>query len=243
MTARIATWNLEWATPRSKTERRIRNLIESLDADVLVLTEASIETVPENGYVIAAEGSWGYEPRSPSMRKVFMWSKKPWTDVTSTGPDHMPGGRFVTGATSTPDGIIKVIGVCIPWKDAHVRSGLRNRSPWEDHRSYIESLQPLIASTRAPFLVAGDFNQKIPRKTAPRDVAELLLNAFRDTHIVTKSTGDAALIDHLALSNDLVGKLTQILPREDGDGKLTDHLGAVVDFGIGGLVKSQTTPS
>lgn len=243
MAARIVTWNLEWATPRSNTERRIRSLIESLNADVLVLTEASLETVPENGYVIAAEGSWGYEPRSPSMRKVFMWSKEPWANVTSTGPDLMPGGRFVTGATRTPDGVINVMGVCIPWKDAHVRTGLRNRSPWEDHRTYIESLQPLLASAKSPFVVAGDFNQKIPRKTAPRDVAELLLTAFGDTNIVTESSGDAALIDHVALSGDLVGELSQVLPRADGEGKLSDHLGAVVDFGFGTLATDKSNGS
>jgi endonuclease/exonuclease/phosphatase family metal-dependent hydrolase len=232
MSVRIATWNLEWARPGSKTEQRIQGILNSLDADILVLTEASIETVPQGGYVVEADGSWGYEPKSTSLRKVFMWSKNPWSDVRTVGPDNMPGGRFVAGKTITPDGPVAVIGVCIPWRDAHVRSGMRNRSQWEDHQSFIESLQPILACAKPPFVLAGDFNQKIPRTTAPKDVSELLLEACNGLSIVTEGSGDSALIDHVALSEDLVGKLIQVLPQVDEVGKLTDHLGAVVEFEI-----------
>jgi hypothetical protein len=230
MTVRIATWNLEWARPGSKTEQRIQGILDSLDADILVLTEASIETVPQGGYVVEAEGSWGYKPKHPSLRKVFMWSKNPWSDVRTAGPDNMPGGRFVAGKTITPDGPVTVIGVCIPWRDAHVRSGMRNQSQWEDHCSFIESLQPILGSAKPPFVLAGDFNQKIPRTTAPRDVSDLLLEACKGLSIVTESTGDVALIDHVALSGGLVGNLIQVLSRVDEVGKLTDHIGAVVEY-------------
>jgi hypothetical protein len=232
MSVRIATWNLEWARPGSKTEQRIQGILNSLDADILVLTEASIETVPQGGYVVEAEGSWGYEPKSTSLRKVFMWSKNPWSDVRTVGPDNMPGGRFVAGRTSTPAGVITAIGVCIPWRDAHVRSGMRNRSQWEDHQSFIESLRPILSCAKPPFVLAGDFNQKIPRTTAPKDVSECLLEACKGLSIVTESTGDVALIDHVALSGGLVGNLTRLLPREDKVGKLTDHIGAVIEFEV-----------
>lgn len=230
MAVRIATWNLEWARPGSKSEQRIQRILESLEADILVLSEASIETVPKGGYVLEAEGSWGYAPKYPSLRKVFMWSKNPWSDVRTGGPDNMPGGRFVAGKTITPEGPVTVVGVCIPWRDAHVRSGMRNRAPWEDHRSFIESLQPIVRSTNPPLILAGDFNQRIPRTSAPKDVSELLLEACRGLSIVTQGSGDSALIDHVALSAELVGKLIQFLPREDKVGKLTDHIGAVVEF-------------
>jgi len=226
----VATWNLEWAIPGSGTESRIRGILEGLEADIMVLTEASTHTVPSGGHVVSAEGSWGYSPKHRTHRKVFLWSKTPWEHGDHIGPDGLPPGRFVAATTTTLLGATRVIGMCIPWKDAHVRTGSRDRAPWEDHRAYIRGVREILSSATAPVVVAGDFNQKIPRKNAPREVAEELLEALGSLRVATVSSGADALIDHIAHSTDLNGRLIATLPRSDERGRLTDHLGAVVEL-------------
>ncbi len=229
-TITVATWNLEWAAPGSGTESRIQTILEGLEADILVLTEASTNTVPSGGHVIAAEGSWGYSPRHHTHRKVFLWSKTPWELEDRTGPDGLPPGRFVAATTTTPLGVTRVVGLCIPWKDAHVRTGSRDRAPWEDHRTFVRGIRDTLSDAKAPVVVAGDFNQKIPRKNAPREVAEELLETLGCLRVATVSSGADALIDHVAHSTDLKGRLVTTLPRSDERGRLTDHLGAVVEL-------------
>jgi Endonuclease/Exonuclease/phosphatase family len=228
--ARIATWNLEWAVPGAKVEKRILTILESLDADVLVLTEASIETVPGFGYVVSPTDSWGYPPRHQSFRKVLMWSKQPWEGVRSSGPASMPPGRFVSGKTMTELGPIEVVGVCIPWKDAHVRTGDKNRMPWQDHQLYLRALRNEFNQMDGPVVIAGDFNQRIPRRLAPVEVFEELTRTLKFFEIPTQSSGPDALIDHVAHSTDFSGKLVQVLPKSDAFGQLTDHIGAVVEM-------------
>ena len=230
MKVRIATWNLEWAVPGTKAEKRILAILESLDADVLVLTEASIETVPRFGHVVSPTDSWGYPPRHRSFRKVLVWSKEPWECVRSSGPESMPPGRFVSGKTMTDLGLIEIVGVCIPWKDAHVRTGEKNRLPWQDHKSYLKALRSEIRQENASVVIAGDFNQRIPRRLAPVEVFEELSLTLEFFQVSTQSSGADALIDHIAHSPDLKGKLVQVLPKKDAFGQLTDHIGAVVEI-------------
>lgn len=230
MKVKIATWNLEWAVPGTKVEKRILPILESLEADVLVLTEASIETVPRFGHVVSSTESWGYPPRHQSFRKVLMWSKEPWECVRSRGPGSMPPGRFVSGKTMTDLGLIEIVGVCIPWKDAHVRTGEKNRMPWQDHQSYLRALRCEIMQKNTSVVIAGDFNQRIPRRLAPVEVFEELTHTLENFKIPTQSSGADALIDHVAHSSDLKGKLVQVLPKNDAFGQLTDHIGAVVEI-------------
>ena len=76
-----------------------------------------------------------------------------------------------------PDGgAVRVIGVCIPWAQAHVSSGLTpNRKPWEDHLAYLGAvLTDIVAADRSERLVVvGDFNDalhrspRLPRRLGP----------------------------------------------------------------------------
>lgn len=128
---RVATWNLEWATRRAPRGMLLRERLNAMAADVLCITESSAGMLPDSGYYISSDSDYGY-PGSPDRRKVLLWSPEPWTDVDDHGSDSMPGGRFVAGTTNSPFGPVRIIGVCIPWKDAHVRSGRRDRQPWQD---------------------------------------------------------------------------------------------------------------
>ena len=73
---RIATWNLEWATPGSgRHERAVRHLV-GLDADIIVTTEDSVHEWDAYPHRIDGGPDWGY-PIKGQRRKVIAWSRTP----------------------------------------------------------------------------------------------------------------------------------------------------------------------
>jgi len=150
--------------------------------------------------------------------------------VDEIGDLRLPGGRFVAGSTNTPFGALRVIGVCIPWRDAHVRTGRGDRDAWEEHLAYLETLQKVLQGHTSRTIILGDFNQRIPRRWTPEHVHQRLLDAFEpDFSIVTEGLlepAGAQAIDHMALSNDLIAdQVTTISNLTDGGRHLSDHFG------------------
>lgn len=222
---RVLLWNVAWAGPRAATGRAAVDLIKKCSPEVLCLTEADLGFLVGESHVIHAESDYGYRT-SPARRKVALWSREPWSEV-SIGTDELPGGRFVSGVTMG----VRFIGVCIPWKDAHVRTGRRDRQPWQDHRQYLLGLEPLVRAyccQREPVCLLGDFNQRIPRVAQPPDVyaalQRVLALGFKvPTHGTSDPEGNA-LIDHVALSSGLACDRLRVLSRKTPEGlELSDH--------------------
>lgn len=229
MMLRIVTWNVEWAEPATERGQIIMQVIESLNADVLVLTEGRADLLPSGGFVIDGGSDWGYEVQDPHRRKVIMWSRNRWISE-SGGSEAMPPGRFVSGRTMTPIGNLTVFGVCIPWRDAHVRTGQKNRTVWEDHLTYLHHLGPLIDQVGDSLVIAGDFNQRIPRGRAPHHVFESLTVTIKHLVVATDCVPDDPLIDHVVHSPDLKASSLEIIPFSRDRLRLTDHRGVLVDI-------------
>ncbi len=226
---KVATWNLWWAHATQARGARIREVIEGLDAEILVLTEAELDMVPSGGHVVDAGADWGYRVARPGRRKVIMWSRVPWSDVDPIGSVKLPGGRWVAATTDTPAGPVRVVGVCIPWKDAHVLTGRRDRARWEDHLEFLSKSRTLVSEQPRPLIVAGDFNQAIPRSRQPRAAADELERWLGDLTVATASgTEHGRLIDHVAVSAALVANERRVLPALIDGARLSDHTGALV---------------
>ena len=222
------TWNTEWATAASARGKRIKKLVNDVDPDLLCFTEATLSMIPSGGYVIKSGPDYGY-PNKGSRRKVLLWSKQPWQEVDTLGSSALPNGRFAAGITQG----IRFAGVCIPWRDAHVRTGRKDRTHWEDHLQYLDALTPLVAAYCAadiPVCVTGDFNQRIPRSRQPLHAAQRL-SRLLDSGLQTATAGilDAEgqlLIDHVATSEQIQVHVDQIIPKKLGPGTpLSDHVG------------------
>jgi endonuclease/exonuclease/phosphatase family metal-dependent hydrolase len=197
-------------------------------ADVMVCTECELGSLP-NGHVVDGGADWGYPLPSPGRRKVALWSSEPWTAVAHYEHDDLPGGRAVAATTSTAIGPLRVVGVCIPWRDAHVTTGRRDRSPWEDHAAFLRHLPRMLEWADEPLILAGDFNQRIPRVRQPVALADALARALRGLSIPTAgSTALGHLIDHVALGSGLAASSVELLPDRSAHGPLSDHVGAVV---------------
>lgn len=136
-TVRIGTWNTHWAVPGSERGIRVRTALGTPECDVLCVTEGSAGVLPADGHVIDTGTDWGYPLRGQGHRKVLLWSRSPWTEVDPVGSRDLPAGRFLHGATDTSMGPLTVIGTCIPWGGAHVLSGSKDRTRWQDHLAWL----------------------------------------------------------------------------------------------------------
>jgi exonuclease III len=228
-------WNIAWAGVQSVRGQFIKSVVEDVSPGVLCFTETTLGMFPENGYMIESSSDYGYK-QPGNRRKVALWSKTPWVDVDATGCESLPSGRFVTGVSQG----VRFIGVCIPWKDAHIRTGRKDRKAWEDHLTYLDGLAGLVrrySEGEYPLCLVGDFNQRIPRSRQPVDVARKLDHVF-DIGLQVSTSGildeeGKQLIDHVSTTETLTAEVQKILPKSSPDGViLSDHSGIVTTLDI-----------
>ena len=199
---KISCWNSDWATPTSK---RGKFFIDQFDSDIICLTEGYENLLPKDGYIISSHEDYGYKSKN-GRRKVILWSKNEWTDIDQLGSKEIPSGRFISGVTSG----IRIIGLCIPWRFAHVSTGRKDRKPWEDHLSFIQNLSFSNQKT----IILGDFNQNIPKKNQPEIVFSSLNNMIDGFNLLTTNMG----LIHIVISTDLIAEsIEKIATKNNSD--------------------------
>ncbi len=233
MTIRIATWNLEWATPGTKRHSRVLAQLTDLDADIVVTTEDSTHGWEGYPYRIEAGPDWGY-PRKGDRRKVIAWSRMPWTERMELEASATRG-RFVGGVVHLEGLPVTVRAVCIPWRDAHVRTGRHNAAVWAEHLEFCAALHPGVSAAAAAGLavVAGDFNQRIPRTRQPPSVASALVEALGSLHVPTAGEHTVGrLIDHVAVTSAMTAVDVNVWSNVLGGHRLSDHAGVAVTLDL-----------
>lgn len=233
---RVINWNLNWAKKGSSRGQRIKQIIRSYDADLICLTETYDNFLDDLGYSVSSHPNYGYKIIE-GRRKVVMWSKTPWYNNDNLGVPQFPTGRYVHAQTSTPLGIVMCIGVCIPWREAHVYTGQKNRKIWEDHIQYLVGLEEMRQVHRqGKRIIFGDFNQRIPRHRQPIRVFEKLQEITRSYNVSTEGVimpENRQTIDHLLHTTDLITKSIESIPNQSNSGKkLSDHFGILITLGL-----------
>lgn len=238
----IVTWNLEWAGPNSRRLELIRRRLEDARPSIVCLTEAYLDSLDASWHLIECEPDCGY-PLVEGRRKVFLVSRTAWESVDRVGHDALPAGRFVSGITKVEDLPIRVAGLCIPWSHAHVSTGRRDRSAWEDHLAYLDGLRSVVDgwSLEMPTIILGDFNQSIPRRRVPARVFEALNDAVLSTFKIATAGAfgnpPEFAIDHVLHTDHFTIKDREVIPKADESGlRLSDHVGIRV------VLQAQITP-
>lgn len=233
---RVATWNGEWLGARSAKAARAVAVLNSLRADILVLTEFRTALAEKlGGHVVTGGDDWGYA-HPPGRHKVMLWSNTPWRDVDTFGGDHLPPGRFVSATTATALGDVRVVGVCVPWRAAHVRDGQRNRQLWEEHLTFLDALSAVLARQRnlGPVVLAGDLNQAMPDTRVPAAPREALTRALESMTTPTASLScGRRLLDHVCLGAGLTAASAKVVCLAHTGEPLSDHDASVVDVRLG----------
>lgn len=241
-TLRLVCWNLEWcplASSRSSRGKIADALIAEQEPDLTCLTESRLGWFPEGqGDVAVSEPV----PASHNMhrhggRKIQLWSRWGWEDVDPVGSEDIRDlFRFVAATTISPAGPVRVVGVVIPYRDSNVTHGRKDRARWDDHRRYLDALEDILDSRQLPTIVVGDFNQRHPYDSGyivPAEVHGQLLRSLGDLEIATAGPApglDHALIDHVAVSEELKTHDLQAWPAVQNGTKISDHPGFRLDL-------------
>ncbi|MCY4555832.1 MAG: endonuclease/exonuclease/phosphatase family protein [Chloroflexi bacterium] len=250
MSLSVVNWNVEWATPASARSPEILRRIESHNPDIVCLTETDLRLLAAwDGRVIAAGPEQG-KLTANNRRKVALWSREGWADADELGNAELPPGRFISGSTETSIGRVTVIGVCIPYHNANVNVGNKNRIAWQEHASYLRGLSMILKSrTPTQLIMIGDFNQQLGQRRNPYPPLSQPVRAELQTTmlagqppgltIITAGLGlrGRRAIDHIAVSGELSAASLGTLDNLTHDGaKLSDH------FGVHALLNSRTNP-
>ncbi len=229
----VATWNAQWAALKTDRGSRVAAKLRSTDADVIVVTEGVRGLLPADGDAIDAGPDWGYAPK-PDRRKVIVWSRFPLA-IEKVGAEGATLARLAVATTATAGGPVRIIGVCIPWRDAHVTTGRSDASPWSEHLDYLDRLEDLLGTFDAsvPTVIAGDFNQRIPRVSQPVRVSARLAEVLAGwtAHTAGPMTYGPH-IDHIATSAHLTCRSASDWPNTDDVGRLSDHSGVSCRFDL-----------
>lgn len=229
------TWNTQWATPGGERGQRISAILQTANADIAVVTEGVRELLPSTGVAVDAGGDWGYGTY-PSRRKVIVWSRHPMK-LDFAGVEGATRGRLAVATAETANGPVRIVGVCIPWRDAHVNTGRADANPWSEHMDFLDRLQVLLAELddHVPTVIAGDFNQRIPRGRQPIRVADRLQDVLADLKVHTAGAmPNGPHIDHIATNRGLIVESKRDWPASDRLGRLSDHAGVSCRFCFAG---------
>jgi len=234
MPLKIGLWNTQWKRSSTPAGRLMADKLLSTDPEVVCVTEGYQDQLPVDWFVCGSNADHGYRPIVDGRRKVLLFSRSPWRDVDPLGDPQLPPGRFVAATTETSVGSLRFIGVCVPWKDAHVRTGNRNRQPWEDHKTYLSGLRDILGQSKTRTVLLGDFNQRIPRRMQPEDVSDQLAKTLgQNFNVLTAGlipgVNDYA-IDHVACTSDLKLKSLMGLPNVISGVTVSDHFGMVLEL-------------
>lgn len=228
-TIKIIILNLQWAPPTGKRQKIINDIIQNEDPDIICATESYLDAWNHYDHVVSSEEDYGYRIIA-GRRKVILISKEAFSDVDNIGNSILPTGRFVRAKTFG----VNVFGVCIPWMSAHVSTGRKDKRTWEDHIDYLNGLSELLSKSNEQTLIAGDFNQKIPKhRSSSKKVYEALMNTFKDCNIHTQGTIhpiEMQSIDHLASTQELNIKSITSIDKMYGDIRLSDHFGLIIEL-------------
>lgn len=225
----VACWNTAWRRSRSGRGAALKLALLEHSPDLVCLPEAQHDFLAGGYFGISSEPDHGYQPVELNRSKVTLWSRWPWIELDQVGSSALPPGRFVAGTTLAPFGRIRVVGVCIPWRAAHVSTGRRDSAPWQEHERFLEALPAVLAKERGrhPLLLVGDFNQRMPARMVPERLAIKLGQALDGLDVWTSGLLEGLegqSLGHIAgAGQEWRLERTWGISRKIGDLEVSDH--------------------
>lgn len=248
MNFRIATWNLDHASTKSRPVLRQLEAIRAIDADIWVLTETCdrVDLKPD-----------GFQFATPFTRNVHgnfwttIWLRKPFT-ISERIHSYDDETNTCVVVTS-PTGRFLLYGTIIPYAMHRVSEG--GPKKWEEHHKEIDALGAewlkFQATHELPIVIAGDFNQardgvgRYFSREGVQMLSEWLLRNgltcateedFGQAGKLSMGPGMNAYrhnIDHICLTSSMFDVLqTGAWDHFFNATELTDHNGVYVDLSI-----------
>lgn len=217
---RIATWNVEKVAPgRSQRSQVVATALQSVDADIVILTESHHDFAPSASHTLAAASTTAPD-RVGGQRWVCIWIRTGWasTAIPLQGePERSAAVRILlpTG------GALLVFGTVLPWRsDTRVPT-------FRGARAFVRSLEAQsddvtrIRQSHPDDLLcfAGDWNQELAvRPQVGTAAGKKHLELFLSRHdLLALTAGDRdplsargwrSSIDHIAVSRSAGARAT-----------------------------------
>jgi len=245
MTFRVATWNLDHASNRSRPVDKQIEQIKSINADVWVLTETCDK-------VSLADA--GFQSRTPRHRNKY---GKYWTTIWSRFQfssnqvlDVHDTETATAAEVETPGGRLLVYGTVLTWMMDRGADG--TSANWVEHHKAIEAhgndwVRLRELDRGRPMIAAGDFNQTRDgsRKYCSDRSIELLSTQLERSNLLCVTESDFGRngqlnidprkgyyrhnIDHICLTAPLQAVKVGAWDHFSEKQELTDHNGVFVD--------------
>lgn len=233
----VSTGNLDWIDPGHRWWGVVQPELAARTAtDVWCLTEIPLATAERAApHTLMSRGADGYGHDGSDGARAGLASRAPFAEVRDVLPGA-PVGRFAARTVETQTGSVRIVVVCIPWFDAHVRTGRRDRKRWEEHEMFLEAFDAYIREAGSvPTVIAGDFNQRLQGTFQPRHLRDRLLEVLNGWDILTEertAPDGETLIDHIAVSPQLQGEVVDMWGPELGGTVVTkQHPGITAEIG------------
>ncbi|MDX1292373.1 MAG: endonuclease/exonuclease/phosphatase family protein [Hyphomonas sp.] len=236
---RVVNWNIERRGPHSWQAASLASEIQSLEPDLVFLTEAHHDSLSQMGGFTIDHPGYDAGRKAASERLVLLWSRSEWEALPLPKNLHSAGGA-VLGKTLVGDQTVFCLCICIPWHMCPTIKMDGKVVPWAQHVAFLKEIKPLLReleNTHSPLIVAGDFNRRIPRRWGPIEAYDLLTQAFDGLDIITTEAlqpENAATIDHIAISSALTSKSVRTLSAIDPERRRprSDHFGVLAELEI-----------
>lgn len=235
---RIATWNLQ--ADRKLTKERealFQKAMQEIDADVWVITESWTNRCLISDYSLVSQ-SCEASDIEPHRRWVAIWSRLDSEPLeVKHQPDRMACGRI----TNSGQQHVVVIGTVLPWQFDRL---------WRYSDGFCRALDIQALEWRrlseeyegCDFVVAGDFNQALPRRRyyGSRQNETALNDVMESLDLFCPTVGNDWLtakprIDHIVTRREGLGSPVVVnaggwqVPSIDGK-PITDHSGVYIDL-------------
>ncbi len=226
-------------TLTKETEYLFRRSMKTVDADVWVFTETWLDFSPAEGYKLATETSKAND-LSANRRWAAIWVKSS-LDVEPQFIQRNSDRMVCTRISKLGHQDVIVVGTVLPWPgDSRHPTAAEFCKALKDQVILWSGLWGTPRTST--FVVAGDFNQSLPRQGnfGSVDGERELLNALKLHDLFCLTPGNDPLtntprIDHICVSRN--GLQPPFFPEAStwntpciGEKKITDHSGAYVDL-------------
>ena len=217
---KIATWNIERLQKRKNKE--IIQAIKQINADILILTEASdlidlSNDFPFNSKTILLQNS--NNNYRTDERRVIIYSKYPIIQTIKTYDDK----------TSCCVEIETTFGNLIVYGTIIGIYGNRRKCFLEDLEKQITDINKISQSTN--FCLAGDLNISFSDNYYFTKIGREKLNdVFSKNNLINKTKDIPQNIDHIIISANFIENPIYKTTTWNHDKLLSDHIGVCVEF-------------
>ncbi len=216
---KIATWNLERPTKQSSRLTKIQDILITLDADILILTETNRFIDLGSSYYSFHSSSLSNQMYKEGEIRSSIYSKYPSLAKISTFNEE----TSICEVLDTPIGNIAVYATII---------GIYgNRHPNFKTDLELQLLDFKSIGTQYPICIVGDFNMSFcDNYYYTKEARDKLNKSFNELGLVNLTDKVQNNIDHIAISQGLLNVSEANCQVWNLDKKLSDHIGLMVDL-------------